>query len=106
MEKQIFDFANFERTGNNAIDLVAQAVGWARANHKPIKAVRLSPGYFDLFRLGLEVLARSKGVNLELTGLEVLEFDGVNVNRGTGSQFEKLIIDWYGQTPLPSTSSN
>jgi hypothetical protein len=24
----------------------------------------------------------------------------------TRSQFEKLIIDWYNQTPLPSTSSN
>jgi len=100
MQKEIFDYADFERTGNNAIDLVAQAVGWARKAKKPIQSVSLSPAYFDLFRLGLEVLARAKGQNLELEGHEILEMDGVQITRGN-RQWEKLIIQWYEMKGQP-----
>lgn len=102
MQKEIFDFSDYDRTGNNAIDLVAQAVGWARKNNRPIKSVSLSPGYFDLFRLGLEVLARARGVALELEGIEILEMDGVEVTRGN-RQWEKLVIQWYAQAAPPLT---
>jgi sulfur transfer complex TusBCD TusB component (DsrH family) len=97
MQKEIFDFSDFDRTHNNAIDLVAQAVGWARKNNRAIESISLSPGYFDLFRLGLEVLARARGINLELEGHEILEMDGVKVTRGN-RQWEKLIIQWYEKT--------
>lgn len=105
MNKEIFDFADYDRTGNNAIDLVAQAIGWARKNNRPIKSISLSPGYFDLFRLGLEVLARAKRVNLELEGHEILEMDGVEITRGN-RQWEKLIIQWYTPAPLIVGSKN
>lgn len=96
MQSEIFDFADYEPTGNKAIDLVAQAVGWARKNGRPLKAVILKPSYFDLFRLGLEVLARHKKIKLEITGIEVIELDGVEVRRGN-RQWETMLLEFYDQ---------
>lgn len=85
-----FDFSRYERTYNNAIDIVAQAVGWARLNNKPIACVRLKPSYYDLFKCGVEVLMKK-----ELVGYEELEFDGVKIARGNALQFDTVKLEYY-----------
>jgi hypothetical protein len=85
-----FDYSNYEKTYNNAIDLVAQAVGWARKNNKPLACVVLKPAYYDLFRKGMELMMKKP-----LTGFEIFEFDGVNVERGGAAQFESIRLEYY-----------
>jgi hypothetical protein len=85
-----YDFSQFNRTHNNAIDLVAQAVGWARRNRKPLACVKLKPTYFDLFRKGMEILMKKP-----LVGYEEFEFDGVKVERGSGLQFDTIRLEYY-----------
>lgn len=91
MQKTVpYDFSNYQKSYNNAIDLVAQAVGWARANNKPLACVKLKPTSFDLFRKGVEVLTKKT-----LSGYEELEFDGVKVERGSFSQFDTIKLEYY-----------
>jgi len=85
-----FNFSNYDRTYNNAIDLCAQAIGWARRTNKPVKAIILRPTYYDLFFVGIEVLAKNKiDPNTELF------FDGTLIKRGSSRQFDNLVFDYY-----------
>jgi hypothetical protein len=90
-----YDFSQFNRTYNNAIDMVAQAVGWARQNRKPLACIKLKPTYFDLFRKGMEILMKKP-----LAGYEEFEFDGVKVERGNGLQFDLLKMEYYVMEPI------
>jgi hypothetical protein len=89
-KKQPFDWSNYDRTYNNSIDLVAQAVGWARKNNKPLKAIILKPTSYDLFKAGINVLAKA-----EIDPNTELYFDGVLIKRGGSKQFESLICEYY-----------
>jgi hypothetical protein len=84
------DFANYDRTHNNAIDLVVQAAGYARASGRIVRAYLLKPASYDLFRAGMEVLMKQP-----LDPVAELTFEGVPVERGGRTQFESLIIDWH-----------
>lgn len=85
-----FDWSNYQRTYNNAIDLVAQCVGYHRAKMKPLKAIILKPTYHDLFRAGLKVLAKK-----ELDPNAELYFDGVLLRRGNAMQFDSIRCEYY-----------
>lgn len=95
-----FDWSNYQRTYNNAIDLVAQCVGYHRKTRKPIKAIILKPSYHDLFRAGIAVLSKK-----ELDPLADLFFDGVEIKRGNGMQFDSLRCEYY-PTGLPNPQLN
>lgn len=86
------DYTNYQRTGNNAIDLVAQAAGYARMAGKPAKAFILKPASYDLFRAGLEII-----MNKPLDPVFILTFEGVEIKKGGRMQFESLVIDYYPQ---------
>jgi hypothetical protein len=54
------NYSNFERTGNNAIDLVAQAVGYGFYSGKGIKEILLNPHFYHLFKAGVEALMKQE----------------------------------------------
>ncbi len=83
------DYSNYEKTGNNAIDIVAQAVGWAKANRKPIKSVTLSRSQYGLFWAGMEIL-RQEPFPTE----HFLTFEGIPVLRGEPGQFDTITIQY------------
>ena len=89
-KKEPYDWSNYQKTYNNAIDLTAQAIGWARKNKKPISAIILQPSKYDLFFTGLEVIAKEK-----IDPLTELYFDGVLIKRGRRSQFDSLVFEYY-----------
>lgn len=86
-----FDWSNYQRTGNNAIDIVAQCVGYNRKARKPLKTIILKPTYYSLFKAGLEILMKERieDVATEMT------FDGVKIERGSQSQWDNVICEYY-----------
>ena len=85
-----FNWSDYNRTYNNAIDLVCQCIGHARKTMKPIKALRLKPSYYDLFKAGLNVLAKR-----EIDPATELLFDGVKILRGSPMQFDSIVCEYY-----------
>lgn len=88
-----YNWANYERTGCNAIDLVAQCIGYHRQARKPLKAIILKPTSFDLFRAGMRVLMKRTGVDME--DMTDFTFDGTPVKRGNHMQFDSLKCEYY-----------
>lgn len=93
------NWARVEKTGNHAIDLVAQCVGHARATRRPLKAIVLKPTSHDLFRAGIRVLMAKAGENLTEDPAAVLTFDGVEIKRGTNWQFDTLRCEYHDIKP-------
>lgn len=94
-----FNWATYQRTGNNAIDLVAQAVGYHRQIKKPLKAIILKPMSYELFKRGTEVLAKQR---IEDPATEML-FDGVTIKCGNPKQFDTMIFEYW---PVPKKQMN
>lgn len=93
--KQPFDFSDYNRTYNTAIDLVAQAVGYHRKRQSPLKAIVLRPSYYDLFRKGVEVLMLTGKDKQVLKDEEELTMDHVPVKRGSALQWEPIICEFH-----------
>lgn len=81
-------YSQYEVTGNKAIDMVAEAVGYARARNADLVAIRLNPQYFKLFKVGVELMGQQL-----LTDSTDLFFDGVRIKEGARSQMEPLEFD-------------
>ena len=88
-----FDWSNYQRTYCNAIDLVAQCVGYHRKTIKPLKAIILKPTSHDLFRAGLKLLMGKVGQRMD--DMAPLYFDGVELKRGNAMQFDSIICEYY-----------
>jgi len=89
-KKEPFNYSNYEKTYNNSIDLVAQAVGYARKANKPVKSIVLKPTSYDLFKAGINVLAKA-----EIDPITELYFDGILIKRGNPGQFDSLFFQYY-----------
>lgn len=92
--KQQFNFSQHQHTGNKAIDLVGNLIGCARHHNMPIKQIDLSPIYYEWFKSGAQTL-----MNRPLEDGELIQFDGVNINKGSRFQSKPAIIDYYPQNP-------
>jgi hypothetical protein len=92
------DWSKFEKTGNKAIDLVAVAIGYHKQTRKPLKAVVLRETYYDLFKIGAEVLAKQR---FEDPATE-LTFDGIQIKRGQNMHFESIRFEYY-EMPIGKT---
>lgn len=88
-----FSFSSYQRTYNNAIDLVAECVGYHRGIHAPIKAIHLRPDRYGLFQKGVEVLMRQQGK--EYNPDQRMEFDGVYIENGGRYQIESIRVEFY-----------
>lgn len=72
--KTLFNFSDYERTYNFAVDLVAQTVGFHRKNFSPLKAIYLNKKYWTAFRLYMITKVGEEHANRS-----VFEFDGVDI---------------------------
>ena len=87
-----FDYSEYNKTYNKAIDLCAACIGHYRAFKKPLKTIYLKPQLFDLFRKGIEAMM-GRQVNLDE---ENFEFDGVKINRSSYLMVgQELYVDFW-----------
>lgn len=91
------DYSKYERTYNNAIDIVAQCVGYHRQKGSPLKAIILKPASYMLFKKGIEVLMAKNGRKNE--PLNEMTFDGVLIKEGDARQFDTLVCEFYDMKP-------
>jgi hypothetical protein len=96
-KKEPFNWSNYQRTYNDAIDIVAQCVGHARATGKGLKTIYLKPTYHDLFRQGLKVLRKINGFEPDFDPNAPMYFDGVELKRGSPLQFDSIRCEYYKQ---------
>lgn len=87
--RNLENYSDYARTGNNAIDLVAQAVGWANKNRKPIVSVTLNRLNYAKYWAGTEILMKRP-----LPEQHLLTFEGVPILQGSKGQFEALTIQY------------
>ena len=91
----MYDFSKYERTHNGAIDMCANIIGCARQNMMPIKALHLTPVYYEWFKSGVQVL-----MDKPLLENELLEFDGVNIELGSRYQSKPIVMEYYEQAEV------
>lgn len=86
------DYSTYARTGNNAIDLIAQSIGFHKAAHKPLRAIYLSRGKWLLFVEGMKILQATKGSypdpHSEYT------FEGVSIQEGSRMQIDDMRYEY------------
>ena len=86
----MYNFSRYEATHNKAIDLCANLIGCARQNMMPIKALHLKPIYYEWVKGGVqEMLGRP------LVEGELMQFDSVNIEKGSKLQSKPVIIEYY-----------
>jgi hypothetical protein len=86
----MYNFSTYNPTFNTAIDLCANLISCARKNQKAVKALHLSPMYYEWFRSGVQTL-----MNRPLEPDELLEFDSVNIEKGSKFQSKNIIVEYY-----------
>lgn len=95
--KEPYNWSRFDRTYNDAIDLVAQAVGYHRKAMKPLKAIKLKPSYFYLFQTGVQAIMKHKKMKYDEGA--VLMFDGVEITMGSELQFDSMLFEFHSTVP-------
>lgn len=91
---KLFDYSKYEKTGNIAIDMVAECMGfYAKRGLEPAK-IELKPHYYDMMRKGIEVLA---GKELNFDG--GITFEKVPIERGSIMMLDNLRPIFYGNIP-------
>lgn len=85
--------SDYERTGNKAIDLVAEAIGHAKkVETRYVTAVRLRPSMYQLFVEGIKYILATKG--REWDPLTQLVWDGVEIHEGSRAQIDSIKIEY------------
>jgi hypothetical protein len=85
--------SDYERTGNKAIDLVAEAVGHAKkVETRYVTAVVLKPSMYQLFVEGIKYILSTKG--REWDPLTQLSWEGVDVLEGSRAQIDSIKIEY------------
>lgn len=89
--KTYFDYSQYDKTYNRAIDMCAACIGHYRQFGKPLKTIYLKPQLYDLFKKGIEVLMKR-----EFEEGELMEFDAVKIERGSYLMVGKdLYVDFW-----------
>lgn len=83
------NYSKYERTGNNALDLVAQAVGHAQYFKLPIESVTLSRRHYALFWAGTEILRKEP-----LPDEHRLTFENIPVLQGDARQIDSITVQY------------
>ena len=96
-KREPFNYSNFNRTYNDAIDLVAQAVGYHRKAMKPLRAIVLKPAYFFLFQTGIQAIMKQKKMPYDQQA--IMTFDGVEIKLGSELQFDGMLFEMFESVP-------
>lgn len=86
----MFNFSQYQSSGNKAIDLCANVIGCARKNNQAVKALHLQKTYYEWFKSGVCVF-----LGRELMKDEKMQFDGVEIEMGSKIQTKPIIIEYY-----------
>ena len=86
----VYNFSDYEPTHNKAIDLCANLIANARVHKLPLKALHLTPLYYEWYKSGVQTL-----LNRPLLDEELLEFDGVNIEKGSRYQSKSVVLEYY-----------
>lgn len=85
--------SDYERTHNNAIDIVTEAVGWAnKVSTKMVAAIILKPTKFRLFKEGLRLLMEYHGQ--PFTDVAEYTFEGYRIMEGSRGQSESVLFEY------------
>lgn len=85
--------SDYERTCNNAIDIVAEALGHAnKIENRVVTAIVLKPSKYTLFVEGLKFLMASKGVQWD--PIAEITWEGVKILPGPKSMINTLRIEY------------
>lgn len=85
-----YNYSQYEPTYNKALDLVGNLVGCARHNREALKAIHLKPIYYEWVRSGVQTL-----MNKDLEEDQPLQFDGVNIEKGSKFQTKIALLEYY-----------
>ena len=88
----LYNFSHYEPTHNKTIDLCANLICNARYHKMPLKSLHLTPLYYEWYKSGVQTL-----MNRPLLDEELLEFDGVNIEKGSKYQSKPVILEYYEQ---------
>jgi hypothetical protein len=91
----VYNFSDYEPTYNKTIDLCANLIANARVNQMPLKALHLTPLYYEWYKSGVQTL-----LNRPLLDEELLQFDGVNIEKGSRYQTKSVILEYYNNKPV------
>lgn len=86
----MYDFSEYKPTYNKAIDQCANIIAVARVNLLPLKALHLSHIYYEWFKSGVQTL-----MNKPVLEDELLQFDGVDIEKGSKYQSKPIILEYY-----------
>lgn len=87
------DWNSLQRTGNPAVDMVADHVFYYRRILKPIKSIVLSPRCYAKF---IEFVKRNMP---EFDYSQKLEFDSVDIEKGSPLMIKDLMIGEFWDNP-------
>lgn len=90
--KAPIDYSKYDRTYNNAIDLVAQAIGYAKKSGRALRTIVLEPQTYVLFKKGIEILAKK-----EFPHEQEFTFEGILVSKGDVKKFERVRLIWWDE---------
>ena len=88
--QMIKDFSEYKPCGNPVIDRVANIIACARANQQPIKTISMKPLYYEWFKSGVQTL-----MGKPLEPEQQLQFDGVDIEKGSIYQVRQFSIEYY-----------
>lgn len=81
------------RTYNHAIDLVGEALGWAKKySSRVVSAIVLKPTKYLLFVEGLKTILASKGI--EWNNAAPITWEGVEVLQGSRGMIDSIRIEY------------
>jgi hypothetical protein len=84
------DWSNHRRTGNTAIDLVAQFMGYCKAKKQGYpRQIVLKPAYYKLFFKGMEVLTGQ-----DIDPMTILMWNRTEIVEGSYRQFDSMKPIW------------
>lgn len=85
--------SDYERSYNNAIDIVAEALGHAnKVECRVVTAIVLKPSKYKLFVEGLKFILASKGVQWD--PVAEITWEGVKILEGPRSMLNTLRIEY------------
>jgi hypothetical protein len=83
------DWNTIQRTGNPAVDMVADHIYYYRRHLRPVKTITLSPRAFDKFA------AFVRRQVPDLVPGQKFEFDGVMIEKGSPLMIKDLMTDFW-----------
>lgn len=85
--------SDYERTCNNAIDVVAEALGHAKkVENRIVKAIVLKPSKYRLFVEGLKYITATKGI--EWNPVAEITWEGVLILEGSKAMIDTLRFEY------------